>query len=203
MRAYGIEGGKDFEKVESARLLKSNEYTLNDDLGYISLKSALTTDEVLAVAYEYTYQGKVYQVGEFSSDVTNTSDCLYLKMLRSTTVSPRLPMWQLMMKNVYSLGAYQLQSKNFKLNIKFLSDTTGTEINYIPAGQISNQPLLQVMNLDRIDSNQESNSDGFFDYIEGYTVQSSTGKIIFPVAEPFGSHGTENRQSGNRFTIRV
>ena len=119
LRAYGIEGGKDFEKVESARLLKSSEYTLNDDLGYISLKSALTTDEVLAVAYEYTYQGKVYQVGEFSSDVTNTSDCLYLKMLRSTTVSPRLPMWQLMMKNVYSLGAYQLQSKNFKLNINY------------------------------------------------------------------------------------
>jgi len=72
LRAYGIEGGKDFEKVESARLLKSSEYTLNDDLGYISLKSALTTDEVLAVAYEYTYQGKVYQVGEFSSDITNT-----------------------------------------------------------------------------------------------------------------------------------
>ena len=92
------------------------------------------------------------------------------------------------MKNVYSLGAYQLQSKNFKLNIKFLSDTTGTEINYLPVGSISNQPLLQVMNLDRIDSNQESNSDGFFDYIEGYTVQSSSGKIIFPVAEPFGSH---------------
>ena len=165
LRAYGIEGGKDFEKVESARLLKSSEYTLNDDLGYISLKSALTTDEVLAVAYEYTYQGKVYQVGEFSSDITNTSDCLYLKMLRSATVSPRLPMWRLMMKNVYSLGAYQLQSKNFKLNIKFLSDTTGTEINYLPVGAISNQPLLQVMNLDRIDSNQESNSDGFFDYV--------------------------------------
>lgn len=188
LQAYGIEGGKDYEKVESARLLKSSEYTLNDDLGYISLKSALTTDEVLAVAYEYTYQGKVYQVGEFSSDVTNTSDCLYLKMLRSTTVSPKLPMWRLMMKNVYALGAYQLQNKNFKLNIKFLSDTTGTEINYLPVGNISNQPLLQVMNLDRIDSNQESNSDGFFDYIEGYTVQSSSGKIIFPVAEPFGSH---------------
>lgn len=109
-------------------------------------------------------------------------------MLRSTTVSPKLPMWRLMMKNVYSLGAYQLQSKNFKMNIKFLSDTTGIEINYLPVGSIANQPLLQVMNLDRIDSNQESNSDGFFDYIEGYTVQSSNGKIIFPVAEPFGEH---------------
>ena len=195
LRAYGIEGGRDFEKVESARLLRESEYTLNSDLGYISLKSALNTDEVLAVAYEYTYGGKVFQVGEFSSDVTSTSESLYLKMLRSTTVSPKLPMWKLMMKNVYSLGAYQLQSRNFKMNIKFLSDTTGVEINYLPVGAIANKPLLQVMNLDRIDSNQESNPDGFFDYVEGYTVQSSSGKIIFPVAEPFGEHLA--RQIGN------
>lgn len=188
LRAYGIEGGEDYEKVESARLLKSSEYTLNSSLGYISLKSALSSDEVLAVAFEYTYNGKVYQVGEFSNDVTNTSQSLYLKMLRGTTIAPRLPMWRLMMKNVYSLGAYQLQSKNFKLNIKYLSDTTGTEIVYLPVGPIANQSLLQVMNLDRLDNNQESNSDGFFDYIEGYTVQSSTGKIIFPVAEPFGKN---------------
>lgn len=188
LEAYGITGGRDYEKVESARLLSTSEYTLNSDLGYISLKSALNTDEVLAVAYEYTYNGQVFQVGEFSSDVTATSESLYLKMLRSTTVSPQLPMWKLMMKNVYSLGAYQLQSKNFKMQVKFLSDTTGTEINFLPVPPISNQPLLQVMNLDRIDSNQESNPDGFFDYIEGYTVQSSSGRIIFPVAEPFGRH---------------
>ena len=188
LKAFGIQGGKDYEKVESARLLKSSEYTLNPTLGYISLKQALTSDEVLAVAYEYTYQGKVYQVGEFSSDVTSTNENLFLKMLRATTISPKLPMWKLMMKNVYSLGANQLQPKNFKLNIKYLSDTTGIEINYLPVGEIANKPLLQVMNLDRIDSNQESNPDGFFDFIEGYTVQSQNGKIIFPVAEPFGSN---------------
>ncbi len=188
LQAFGIEGGKDFEKVESARLLSSSEYTLNATLGYISLKSALNSDEVLAVAFEYTHNGKVYQVGEFSGDVTQTSQSLYLKMLRSTTISPKLPMWRLMMKNVYSLGAYQLSKNKFKLNIKYLSDTTGTEINYLPVGSISNTPLLQVMNLDRIDSNQESNPDGFFDYIEGYTVLSQSGKIIFPVAEPFGTN---------------
>ncbi|MBP3299734.1 MAG: cell surface protein SprA [Muribaculaceae bacterium] len=188
LSAYGISGGRDYEKVESARLLKSSEYTLNSTLGYISLKSALSSDEVLAVAYEYTYGGQVYQVGEFSNDVTATDQSLYLKMLRGTTISPKLPMWRLMMKNVYSLGAYQLQKKNFKLNIKYLSDTTGTEIVYLPVGPIANQPLLQVMNLDRIDSNQEGNPDGFFDYIEGYTVQSANGKIIFPVAEPFGKN---------------
>ncbi len=188
LQAYGITGGRDYEKVESARLLQSSEYTLNEQLGYISLKQALNSDEVLAVAYEYTYQGKVYQVGEFSGDVAQTDQSLYLKMLRGTTISTRLPMWRLMMKNVYNLGAYQLQSKNFKLNIKYLSDTTGTEITYLPVGAISNQPLLQVMNLDRLDSNQESNPDGMFDYVEGYTVLSQSGKIIFPVAEPFGSH---------------
>ena len=186
LSAYGISGGRDYEKVESGRLLKSTEYTLNPTLGYISLKSALSSDEVLAVAYEYTYQGRVYQVGEFSGDITNTSQSLYLKMLRGTTISPQLPMWKLMMKNVYSLGAYQLSSNKFKMNIKYLSDTTGTEIVYLPVGPIANKPLLQVMNLDRIDSNQESNPDGFFDYIEGYTVLSQQGKIIFPVAEPFG-----------------
>lgn len=188
LSTYGIEGGRDYEKVESARLLSSSEYTLNSTLGYISIKSALNADEVLGVAYEYTYQGQVYQVGEFSSDITSTSQALYVKMLKSTTVAPKLPMWDLMMKNVYSLGAYQLQSNNFRLNIMYLSDTTGTQINYLPVPGLNNQPLLQVMNLDRIDSNQQSNPDGFFDYIEGYTVQSQNGKIIFPVVEPFGSH---------------
>ncbi len=186
LQAYGITGGQDYEKVESARLLKPSEYTLNSTLGYISLKSALNTDEVLAVAFEYTYQGKVYQVGEFSSDIDVTTQSLYLKMLRATTVSTHLPMWRLMMKNVYSLAAYQLQERNFKLNIKYLCDSIGTELNYLPVPSVSGLSLLQLMNLDRIDSNQESNPDGFFDYIEGYTVQSNNGKIIFPVVEPFG-----------------
>lgn len=109
-------------------------------------------------------------------------------MLKSTTTDPKMPMWKLMMKNVYSLGAYQLSRQNFKLNIKYLSDTTGTEINYLPVPGLNNQSLLQIMNLDRLDSNQQSASDGFFDFVEGYTIISSTGKVIFPVAEPFGRH---------------
>jgi len=191
LSAYGIEGGRDYEKVESARLLSSSEYTLNSTLGYISVKSALNSDEVLAVAFEYTYNGQVYQVGEFSADIPTTDQSLYLKMLKSTTTSPYLPMWHLMMKNVYSLGGYQIQKSKFKLNIKYLSDTTGTQINYLPVPGLNNQSLLQVMNLDRIDSNEESNPDGFFDFIDGYTIIPATGKIIFPVVEQFGKHLAE------------
>ena len=188
---YGFEGGKDYEQVESARLLQSSEYTLNSSLGYIMLKTALASDEILAVAYQYTYQNKTYQVGEFSGDVTSTDQSLYLKMLKGTTSSPDFPMWDLAMKNIYSLGSYSnIQKNNFKLNIKYLSDTTGNELIYIPCDdeKINGKPLLQVMNLDRLDANNETNIDGRFDYIEGYTVQSSQGKIIFPVVEPFGEH---------------
>lgn len=188
LAAYGITGGRDYEKVESARLLSDSEYTLNSTLGYISVKTALSADEVLAVAFEYTYNGQVYQVGEFSGDITSTDQSLYLKMLKSTTASPHLPMWKLMMKNVYNIGGFQIQKQKFRLNIKYLSDTTGTQINYLPVPGLNNMPLLQVMNLDRIDSNEQSNPDGFFDFIEGYTILPNQGKIIFPVAEPFGSH---------------
>ena len=182
LAGYGIEGGQDYVKIESARKLNSNEYTLNSTLGYISLKVALNSDEMVAVAYEYTYAGQVYQVGEFASDITSIDQCLYLKLLKGVTVSPHLPIWDLMMKNVYSLNAYQLKKDNFRLDIKYLSDTTGVLLNYIPAGKIADKTLLQAMNLDRLDANQESHPDGIYDYIEGYTVQSSNGRIIFPVA---------------------
>ena len=188
LEAYGIEGGKDYEKIEQARLLSSSEYSVNTSLGYISLTSALNADEVLAVAFQYTYRGKTYQVGEFSADINNTSNSLYVKLLKGTTTSTQLPLWHLMMKNVYALGAYQVQSSNFKFDVKYLSDTTGTELNYIPEGNINGKPLLQVMNLDRLDANKEPNVDGRFDYLEGYTVSSSNGRVIFPVVEPFGSH---------------
>lgn len=98
LAAYGIEGGQDYVKIESARKLETSEYTLNSSLGYISLRVALNSDEMVAVAYEYTYNGQVYQVGEFASDITATDQCLYLKLLKGTTVSPQLPTWDLMMK---------------------------------------------------------------------------------------------------------
>jgi cell surface protein SprA len=185
-----IEGGSDYEKIESARLLSTTEYTYNSQLGYISLTSRLQSDEVLAVAFEYTYNGNVYQIGEFSSDNSeNTKQCLYLKMLKGTSLSPSMPFWNLMMKNIYWLpNAYSVQKDKFTLNIVYKSDTTGTYIYTIPEGELKETTLLKAMNLDRLNSQQEANPDGFFDYVEGYTIVSTNGRIIFPVVEPFGSH---------------
>ncbi len=184
-----LTGGSDYEDIESARRLEESEYTINKQLGYLSLKAQLQPDEVLAVAYSYTYNGQTYQVGEFSTDnPENTTSCLYVKLLKGTVMSPNLPFWKLMMKNIYSLDAFAIQKEKFRLDILFQSDTTGTYVNYLPEGAIKDTILLRVMNLDRLDSRNEVRADGFFDFVEGYTVQSETGRIIFPVVEPFGEH---------------
>ena len=183
-----MEGGRDFEKIESARLLESSEYTLNKKLGYISLRTQLQADEVLGVAFSFIYNGKTYQVGEFSTDnKENTSDCIYVKLLKGITMSPDMMFWDLMMKNVYSLGAYSVQKEKFKLNVTYQSDSTGTYVNYLPEGNCANQILIRVLGLDRLDTYDNPNPDGFFDFIDGYTIQAETGKIIFPCVQPFGS----------------
>ena len=190
----GMEGGVDFEKIESARLLTSSEYTLNSALGYISLKSALNQDEVLAVAYEYTYNGRVYQVGEFSTDGSEelrAPNALALKMLKSSANAPAKKnrgTWDLMMKNIYSLGATSIQSEKFELYVTYRNDSVGTDVQYLNEGPISGKQLIRVMNLDRLDQKHNASPDGRFDYLEGLTVYSSSGKIIFPVLEPFGEH---------------
>ncbi len=189
-----MEGGLDYEKVESARLLTSSEYTLNSALGYISLKAALNQDEVLAVAYEYTYNGKVYQVGEFSTDGSEelrAPAALALKMLKSTNHAPGKKgrgLWDLMMKNIYSLGATSVQQEKFELYVTYRNDSVGTDVQYLDEGPIKGKQLLRVMNLDRMDQKNNRNADGRFDFVEGLTVYSSGGKIIFPVLEPFGDH---------------
>jgi cell surface protein SprA len=86
----GFQIGRDFEKIENARKLNDREYTLNSRLGYISLNTALNTDEVLAVAFEYTFNGQVYKVGEFSTDGVTAPQALILKLLKGTTLSPNI-----------------------------------------------------------------------------------------------------------------
>ena len=181
----GFVGGVDYEKLESARLLNSSEYTVNSALGYISLKTTIQTDQVLAVAYEYTYGGVTYQVGEFASDITDVNQALFVKSLKNTSNNPQQGNWDLMMKNVYYLAS-SVEKDKFRLDVKFQSDTTGVYLTYIPEPQVKDQTIIKVLGADRLDNNMKTNPNGYFDYVDGYTV--SDGRVFFPKAEPFGSY---------------
>ena len=171
---FGLTGGVDYEKLESARLLSPSEYKVNAALGYISLRSALQPDQVLAVAFEYTYRGTNYQVGEFSTDRKDNTETLLLKSLKNTANSPSQGNWDLMMKNVYALGASNVQKEKFRLDVKYLSDTTGVYLNYLPEPTLKDKRLIQLLGLDRLDNNNKRNSNAYFDYVEGYTTGSYT-----------------------------
>jgi len=188
-------GGKDYEKIENARKLSSSEYTLNSTLGYISLNTVLNADEVLAVAYEYTYRGNVYKVGEFSSDGIDAPNTLYLKLIKGTSLTPEIKeMWDLMMKNIYNIGAYNVNNEDFFLDIVYANDSTGTDINYFPEGLtpddggVKGELFLRLMNLDNLNSRGDPQPDGVFDFVPKFTIKPDNGRIIFPVLEPFGSH---------------
>jgi len=273
--------GFDFGKLENARkLIQNSDYQLNTQLGYISLNQRLLNDEILAVAFQYTVGGEVYQVGEFANDgvnstssgndtdndgipndidadvdgdgvvdngpdtdgdgINDTGDAdingdgtidngpdlngdgindtfvtvqagstqsLIVKMLKSPITSVEQPIWDLMMKNIYDTGAFQLEREDFKLNIFY---TEASPLNYISPvegttfptfgnntpfdpnddGEILDTPLIRLFHLDRLNFNNDPqlNGDGFFDFVPGLTVLTQNGKIIFTKVEPFGRY---------------
>ena len=174
-----------------ARQLTSKEFTLHPQLGYITLTAPLNNDEVLAVAYQYTYNGVQYQVGEFSSDQpvsATTRKVLYVKLLKNELIKTTLPTWNLMMKNIYSLNALQISPQNFRMTITRLDDKSGIQKEVMADGQNTKGKLwLQVLGLDNLDAQQQKQPDGYFDYLEGVTIDSNNGITIFPELEPFGA----------------
>ncbi|MEY3245433.1 MAG: cell surface protein SprA, partial [Bacteroidota bacterium] len=185
----GLQPVRDFEKT-FARKLDSTQYYFNRQLGFISLNVTLQPDEVLAVAYQYTLNGKVYQVGEFAQDIpvdanNGVQKILFLKLLKATSQRTSLPMWDLMMKNIYPVGSGQLERQDFQFNVLY-QEPGGGEKRYIPEGDQAGVPLITLMNLDRLNNQNDPQPDGVFDYVEGFTINSYQSRVIFPVLEPFG-----------------
>ena len=200
---YGMSQGSDYSLLQNARKLQPNEYTLNSQLGFVSLNRRLNDGEVLAVSYEYTVVGASngktsFKVGEFSNDGISSPENLAVKLLRSEILTTKrtiagveeaFPTWKLMMKNIYALGASPLTPDGFRFEIQYRDDQTGVSSNTLQNAQstdIATKPLLQVFNLDRLDQTQYQTPDGYFDYVEGITINSQKGYVIFPEAEPFG-----------------
>ena len=154
MQGLGFTSGVDFEKVQSARLLNSSEYTYNAQLGFITLSQPLSADQVLAVAFQYQVVGDttVYQVGELTTDGVNDPNTLVVKLIKGTSLDTRSPLWRLMMKNVYFLRSTQISRDKFRLNILYESRDGGVGIGYFTDGPKEGIPLIELFGLDRMDA---------------------------------------------------
>lgn len=208
LKGMGLNNGDDFELLRGAKRLSDKEYELQPELGYISLLTPLRNDEILAVSYEYTYNGRAYKVGELTEDYVNKpeDEVIILKLLKSSTIRNRLqnPMWNLMMKNIYSLSQGKINKEGFQLRIVYKDDKTGMDTpNLMEGGEkFKNKPFLEVMGMDKLNFNNDRLKDGNFDFVENVTVNTQAGRIIFPVLEPFGSHLEEVFGSGETELIQ-
>lgn len=202
-----MRNGTHYERINNMRRLNPSEYSYNSRLGFISLKQSLNNAEVLAVSYEYTLNGETYQVGTISQDGYAAPQSLILKLIKPSITRVKLedgfasPLWDNMMKNVYSLGAFGIAPENFRLDVWYNNPATGVNQNYIPREPLNGKLLLQVLNLDRIDAQQMPYPDGFFDFIQGASttgglIDAQSGRVYFPVVEPFGSHLASKIQEG-------
>ncbi|MFN3316136.1 MAG: cell surface protein SprA, partial [Raineya sp.] len=207
LETQGLRRGTDFEVLRAARRLEPSEFTFHQQLGYISLNTPLRNDEILGISYEYTFNGQQFKVGELSEDYVNRpqEDVVYLKMLRPSTIRTDLPTWDLMMKNIYSLGASQLSPQGFQLRVVYRDDISGLDNPALQEGERTKDvQLIKIFGIDQLNPRGDrvidaqgnvvrdrlgrAIGDGNFDFVEGITVQSQQGRLIFPVLEPFGSH---------------
>lgn len=187
----GLQKGRDFEHIR-ARKLDPREYKFNPQLGTLSLNTTLLPDQVLGVAFEYTFNGRTYKVGELTEDYANVSQdqVIFLKMLKATNPSLKFPTWDLQMKNVYSLNASQVTRENFQLNVVYRDDETGVNITSLKEGgpRLDGIPLVEVFGVDNVNPNNDRPADGNFDFFPGLTIDPDNGRVYFPKVEPFGSY---------------
>ena len=217
---YVANQGFDYAILENARKLElGRDYSFDTQLGYISLNQRLSNDEVLGVAFQYTYNGEVYQVGEFANggiDATTVdpgvnlqinNNTLVVKLLKSNITNVQDPIWDLMMKNIYATGAFQLSQEDFRMNILYNDPTPRNYITPVDPNAgwptepkpLEDRILLDVFNLDRLNvyNDIQPGGDGFFDFVPGITVNTQNGLIIFTKAEPFGEYLFDLLGGGN------
>lgn len=191
---YGLKQIRDFEK-QQARILSPSEYSFNDQLGFVSVNVNVQPDQVVGVAMEYTYNGLPYKIGEFSSEVasgdTLNQNVLFVKMLKSTTANVKLPIWDLMMKNVYSIGSVNVDPNEFRFDIFYEEPGKGQRrfLNEdLIRPNLKSKPLLQLFRLDTLNLQGDPGPDGIFDFVPGLTINLRSGRVMLPVLEPFGSY---------------
>lgn len=186
----------DFQIGRFKRLEPGRDYTYDEVLGYISLTQRLQENEALAIAFRYRAGGRIYQVGDFSSETGGAGggqdeDRLVLKLLRPSQLRQPSPatgynpaVWYLELRNLYRLPGRGINPEDFEL-----------EIYYQPPGKTAQKfltelgaqrTLLQLLGLDRLNQDQAPVPDNRFDFLTSITIDPGEGLLIFPFLEPFG-----------------
>ncbi len=188
--------GDDFQVGRFRRLERGRDYTVDEVLGYISLRQRLLDNEALAVSFRYLANGRTVQIGDFSTDTGGSGggqdeQKLVLKLLRPVQLRQPAPetgfnpaVWYLQLRNIYRFPGSGINPNEFELQV-FYEPPGRTASKTLP-GVGGQATLLQLLGLDRLNQDQAPRPDDRFDYLVNYTIDPGNGRLIFPYLEPFG-----------------
>ncbi len=177
-------------RVENSRftkLIQGTDYTYDQFLGTIALNQALQPEQIIAVAYSLP----THDVGTLESKDTSKTTRLILKLVRPRNLEPSMkPAWDLMLKNIYSLGGRGIKKEGFSLDVKYIlpGQDPVSEVTVSANGKSDQFNLLHMLFLDSYDENGAKKPDNKFDFEAGITIDIDRGELIFPTLEPFGNH---------------
>ena len=177
-------------RVENSRFMKLTQgadYTYDQFLGTIAFSQSFQPEQVIAVAYSLPTR----DIGTLEAKDTSRTSKLILKLVRPKNLEPSMkPAWDLMMKNIYSLGGRGLKKEGFALGIKYLlpGQEAVQEVSVSADGVSKQFNLLNMLFLDSYDENGIQKSDNVFDFEPAITIDVDRGELIFPTLEPFGDH---------------
>jgi cell surface protein SprA len=169
------------------RLTEGTDYIIHKETGYITFKTQINTNDILAVAYyRINAPGDTLYYGDFvgyGGAAADTSQRLVLKLIKPNNLQPSYKMaWKLLLKNIYPVGGRNIKKDGFTFDIKY--EIEGQD----PTNVLGSKKILESFKLDQRDASGGSQPDGLFDFREQLTIIPETGEIIFPFLEPFGKN---------------
>ncbi len=159
------------------RKLNSSDYIINQQAGYVSLKTNVYENDYIGVSYKEIGTGKTYG----TNSITFTQDTLVLKMMRAGSVNPATDTvaWAMKMKNIYRIPVSGIIQTGFEFKPYYVNPLTLLPSAYLPG----DGPLIEALGLGQYLPPDIT----IFNYIPGRTVNPETGDIIFPTLEPFNT----------------
>ncbi len=168
------------------RLTPEQDYTFNNNLGYIRLNTQLQSNEVLAVAYRTVYvdnndkKQTVQGFGQWDREPTDTTK-INLKLIKPQNMLPDDPTWPLMFKNVYYLGATNINPDGFECKIVYIHGRSGDEERDKQDGET----FLYKFGLDEMDESGNLSPDDQLDVNNPAVIDLQRGELWIPFLHPF------------------
>lgn len=171
------------------KLQEGVDYIIHRETGYISFKTNVQDQDIIAVAYRNEgFSGSSAADDEFFGEfleqtnaVADTTRRLVLKLVKPQFLQPQLSTaWKLLLKNIYPMGGRNVKEEGFEFDIKYEID--GGD----PQSVLGDVRLLNALGLDLVGPSKLPPPDGKFDFKPGITILAETGEVIFPTLQPFG-----------------